>query len=98
MSKESGMGSKRIGSMTSRGMGHCEANSRAEQCGNGRGLNKGKNQGMDRKQNFKDYVHENVATPISDELTSLENQAKALNIELNIVKEKITKLNNKYIN
>lgn len=41
MSKESGMGSKRIGSMTSRGMGKCSAGSPAEQCGNAKRVSKG---------------------------------------------------------
>jgi len=95
MSKNGGMGSKRIGSMTSRGMGHCEAESRAEQCGNGRCLGKGRGQGMDKKQNFKEHIHENIETPIKDELASLEKQAKDLKIELEIIKERIIKLNEK---
>jgi len=42
MSKNGGLGRKRIDNKDSKGLGKCPPNSRGEQCGNGRGLGKGK--------------------------------------------------------
>lgn len=59
MSKNGGLGSKRIGSMTSRGMGKCDAGSRAEQCGNARKVSKGRNKwvGKEKEVNpFHEYI------------------------------------------
>jgi len=90
MSKNGGLGSKRIGSMTSKGMGKCEANSRAEQCGNGRGLTKGKGEYMDIEENL--LIQDIAAPKPQDHLISIQKQLSSLEHELKKIKEKMNKL------
>lgn len=59
MSKNGGMGSKRIGSMTSKGMGKCEAGTHAEQCGNSRKVLKRNKQWVSKEKEIK-HVHADI--------------------------------------
>ena len=59
MSKNGGMGSKRIGSMTSKGMGKCSAGSPAEQCGNANEVSKG-NKSWTSKEKGTNPFHSDV--------------------------------------
>lgn len=66
MSKNGGMGSKRIGSMTSKGMGKCSAGTPAEQCGNAHEVSKGKKPWTSR-ENGANPFHADISTKIKDD-------------------------------
>lgn len=90
MSKKGGLGSKRIGSMTSKGMGKCSAGSKAEQCGNGIGLGSGKLENMEKIK-----FHPGLDLPplkTLDHLVNLQTQLSSLEVELKKVQEKISRL------
>jgi len=53
MSKNGGLGRKRIDNKDSKGLGKCPPNSRGEQCGNGRGLTKGNGEGLFKEKKGK---------------------------------------------
>ena len=96
MTKGGGMGTKRDGSRAGKGMGKCEPNSRAEQCGNGRGLDKGKFEGMTQETGLNPFspnipVNKPILSQTKD-LILLKKQAKELEGELKKIKDKILKL------
>lgn len=92
MSKGGSMGTKRIGSMTSKGMGKCEPDSRAEQCGSGRGLGKGKFEGMTAPSGINPFMPNKPFIPHADELKLLKKHAEELEAELKKLQSKISKL------
>ena len=65
MSKNGGIGSKRIGSMTSKGMGKCSADSPAEQCGNAYKVSKGKKQRNNKKRT--NPFHEDILSHVKSD-------------------------------
>lgn len=50
MSKGSGMGRKRIGSLSNKGMDKCDAGSHGKQCGRAKSVSKGNQQFQEKKE------------------------------------------------
>ena len=91
MSKNSGMGSKRIGSMTSKGMGKCDAGTRAEQCGNERVVKKGANENLGKIKPKNLYTPDQPLTH-PEHLTVLQDKLYSLELDLNKIREKLLKI------
>lgn len=93
MSKNSGMGRKRIDNKDSKGLGKCLAGSRAEQCGNGRGINKTKFKWSGKASASNPFCKENPTDRKCEEIELLQKQAEELERDLKYIKTKMEKLN-----
>lgn len=92
MSKNSGMGRKRIENRDSKGLGKCLPRARAEQCGNGK-LNRDKFQWSGKASASNPFCASNPLDPKCDEVEMLKKQATELEGELKQIRDKIFKLN-----
>ena len=77
--------------MTSKGMGKCDAGARAEQCGNERQVKKGQGEHMEKGM-AKNFFTPELPVGHLENLTSLNKQLAALELDLNKIREKILKL------
>lgn len=104
MSKNSGMGRKRIDNRDSKGLGKCTLGGHAEQCGNAKKITKGKYEWDSMKNEWE--INKHTSNPFEADMNTsvtyhkgvenlkyLQKQASQLEKDLKKVKEKIEKLN-----
>ena len=92
MPRGDGTGPQGMGPMTGRGMGNCSPGVRR-----GLGLAIGLGLGLGLRRGFRRFwgVNGAVSQTSNDELSILKSQASTLEEDLTIIKEKISKLENK---
>src|SRR5574344_1338347 len=94
MSKNSGMGRKRIDNKDSKGLGKCIVGSRAEQCGNAKNVNnKGKFKWSGKASASNPFCKENPTDKKCQEIELLQKQADELERDLMYIRKKMGELN-----
>lgn len=94
MSKNSGMGRKRIDNKDSLGLGKCTLSGHAEQCGNGK-LKKINFRWAGKASLSNPFCIENPLDKRCGDIPTLEREALKLEKSLKDIREKISKLNGK---